>query len=124
MRIPPHPLRTLERLAIESSLDRHAEHSDAVVRVARELEVGRATIYRRLQDWRNLDSAALFAHARGVGVSKDEVHCALGHITQTELARRASYSKTTALRRMREALKLLGRRRTRWGLALLECEWR
>ena len=57
------------------------------------------------------------------GISKDEAHCALGHISQAELARRSGYSAPTAHRRMVEALDLVGRRRTRWGLALLPQPW-
>lgn len=112
-------LATIERQAIEAALDRHDGYSDVVDRAAADLGVSRSLIYRRLHAWRTLDGVRLPAEARSVGVTADEVACIFGRLTQRELAERAGFSPATASGRVREALRLLGRRKTRRGLALL-----
>jgi hypothetical protein len=112
---PIVPLAELERRAIEEAL----EKCGGVAGAARALVVGRATIYRKLDQWRILDKLTLPRLAPDVGVFEDEVECALGRIDQAELARRRSYCQASASRSMDEAMRLLGRRRFQWGLALL-----
>ncbi len=101
-------------------VERARERLGDVTLVADELGVGRSTLWRWFRRWATLDRLQLPHVAREVGVFPDEVECALGSIDQNELARRSGCSASSASRRMKEALQLLGRRRVPWGLALTE----
>lgn len=111
----PDTLADIERRAIEAAIERHDGDVD---RAAEELQVGRATIYRRRAAWRILDRARLPGLARARGVTEDEVLAVLGDIQKQELGARIGMSPGTGQRRTHEAARILGVRQTRHGLML------
>lgn len=110
-------LDTVKRRHCERMLGR----TGSIHQAAKRMRIGRATLYRWLDKWRQEDDVELRQAAPRCGVAPAELQVALGRLRQKDAMPLLGIDNSGAMsRRMAEVLRLLRRRRTRFGLALAE----